>query len=220
MSATATSTNGTLNLNGQTLTVGTAFTTATGTKNLTFNGGTLVCSSATTTAFNNAVPTNFTTTAGTGTGYIKMTGATAKTFVGGGSTFNCVLQQAGAGQLTITGSSSFADLQATTAGRPSTILFTASTTTTFTSFTLSGTVGNLVTIGSVTAASHTLSKSSGYVNVGYLSISRSTATGGAVWYAGTTSTDGGNNLGWLFTAPPPPVSIGPGILLGPGILIG
>jgi hypothetical protein len=78
----------------------------------------------------------------------------------------------------------------------------------------------LVTIGSVTAASHTLSKSSGYVSVGYLSISRSTATGGAVWYAGTTSTDGGNNLGWLFTAPPPPVSIGPGILLGPGILIG
>jgi len=220
MSATATLTNGTVDLNSKTFTVGTAFTTAAGTKNLTFNGGTLVCSSAAATAFNNAVPTGFTTTAGTGTGYIQMTAATAKTFVGGGSTYNCVLQQAGAGQLTITGSNSFGDLQATTAGRPSTILFTAGTTTTFTSFTLSGTAGNLVTIGSVTAASHTLSKSSGYVIVGYLSISRSTATGGAGWYAGTTSTDGGNNLGWLFTAPPPPVSIGPGILLGPGILIG
>ena len=197
---TLTLNNGTLNLNGQTLTVGTAFTTSSGTKNLTFNGGTLVCPAASTTAFNNFVPTGFTTTAGTGTGYIQMTGATAKTFVGGGSTYNCVLQQAGAGALTITGSNSFFDLQATVAGQPSSILFTAATTTTLTNFTLSGTAGNLVTIGSVTAASHTLSKSSGTVDVNYLSISRSTAQGGATWRAYTVNgnVDGGNNLGWKF----------------------
>jgi hypothetical protein len=193
-------TNGTLNLNGQTLTVGTAFSTASGTKNLTFNGGTLVCPTSGVTAFNNFVPTGFTTTAGTGTGYIQMTGATAKTFVGNGSTFNCVVQQAGAGALTIIGSNSFLDLQATVAGQPSSILFTAATTTTFTNFTLSGTAGNLVTIGSVTAASHTLSKSSGTVDVNYLSISRSTAQGGATWRAYTVNgnVDGGNNLGWKF----------------------
>lgn len=220
---TLTLTNGTLNLNGQTLTVGTAFSTASGTKNLTFNGGTLVCPTASTTAFNNFVPSGFTTTAGTGTGYIQMTGATAKTFVGNGTTFNCVLQQAGAGALTITGSNSFLDLQATVAGQPSSILFTAATTTTFTNFTLSGTAGNLVTIGSVTAASHTLSKASGTVSVSYLSISRSTATGGAAWYAGTSSTNGGNNTGWIFTAPPSPggqtVIIGPGVVLGAGVSI-
>ena len=199
---TATLTNGTLNLNGQTLTVGTAFTTATGTKNLTFNGGTLVCPTAATTAFNNAVPTGFTTTAGTGTGTISMTAATAKTFVGGGSTFNCTLNQGGAGALTITGSNTFSNIANTV--QPASVLFTAATTSTFTNFNLSGTSGNLITIGSVTAASHTLSKASGTVSSDFLSISRSTATGGASWYAGANSTDGGNNSGWIFTAPPAP----------------
>jgi hypothetical protein len=150
-----------------------------------------------------------------------MTGATAKTFVGGGSAYNCVLQQAGAGALTITGSNSFADLQATAGGRPSTISFTAGTTSTFTNFTLAGTAGNLVTIGSVTAAAHTLSKSSGYVTASYLSISYSTATGGAAWYAPpSTNTNGGNNTGWQFVELPPPVSIGTGITIGGGIRIG
>jgi hypothetical protein len=197
---TATLTNGTLDLNGQTYTVGTAFTTATGTKNLTFNGGTLVCPTAATTAFNNASPTGFTTTAGTGTGTISMTAATAKTFVGGGSTFNCTLNQGGAGALTITGSNTFSNITNTV--QPASVLFTAATTSTFTNFNLSGTSGNLITIGSVTAASHTLSKASGTVSADFLSISRSTATGGAGWYAGANSTDGGNNSGWIFTAPP------------------
>ena len=197
---TTTLTNGTLDLNGFTYTVGTAFTTATGTKNLTFNNGTLVCPTASTTAFNNAVPTGFTTTAGTGTGTISMTAATAKTFVGGGSTFNCTLNQGGAGALTITGSNTFSNITNTV--QPASILFTAGTTSTFSNFSLSGTAGNLITIGSVTAASHTLSKASGTVSADYLSISRSTATGGAAWYAGANSTDALNNSGWIFTAPP------------------
>jgi hypothetical protein len=203
---TATLTNGTLDLNGKTLTVGTAFTTGTGTKNLTFNGGTLVCPTASTTAFNNAVPTGFTTTAGTGTGTISMTAATAKTFVGGGSTFNCTLNQGGAGALTITGSNTFSDITNTV--QPASVLFTAATTSTFTNFNLSGTSGNLITIGSVTAASHTLSKASGTVSSDFLSISQSTATGGAGWYAGANSTDGGNNSGWIFTAPPAATATG------------
>ena len=190
-------TNGTLDLNGKTLTVGTSYTTATGTKNLTFNGGTLVCPGVTTTAFNNAAPTNYTTTAGTGTGTISMTGATAKTFVGGGSTFNCTLNQGGAGALTITGNNTFNNITNTV--QPASVLFTAGTTTTFNNFSLSGTAGSLITIGSVTAASHTLSKASGTVSGDYLSISRSTATGGATWNA-TNSTNGGNNTGWIFSS--------------------
>ena len=191
-------TNGTLDLNGFTYTVGTRLTTAAGTKDLTFNGGTLVCPVASTTAFNNAVPTGFTTTAGTGTGTISMTAATAKTFVGGGSTFNCALNQGGLGALTVTGSNTFSDITNTV--QPASVLFTAGTTSTFTNFSLSGTVGNLITIGSVTAASHTLSKASGTVLVSNCSISRSSATGGAIWGAFTYSgnVDGGNNSGWNF----------------------
>lgn len=191
-----THTNGTLNLNGQTLTVGNAYTTGVGTKNLTFNGGTLVCPNSGATAFNNTNPTNYTTTAGTGTGKISMTSASAKTFVGNGSTFNCTLSNDGAGALTLTGSNTFTTLA--NGVQPTSFLFTAGTTTTLTNWNISGTAGNLVTIGSVTAASHTLSKSSGTVNADYLSISYSTATGGATWNAGANSVNGGNNSGWMF----------------------
>jgi len=202
---TATLNNGTLDLNGKTLTVGTRFLTGTGTKNLTFNGGTLVCPDPNTTSFNNNAPTNFTTTAGTGTGTISMTAATAKTFVGGGSTFNCTLNQGGAGTLTIEGSNTFSNITNTYKSTGATsILFTAGTTSTFADWNASGESTRLLTIGSVTAASHTLSKSSGTVSSDFLSISRSTATGGAGWYAGANSTDGGNNSGWIFTAPPAP----------------
>jgi len=196
---TLTHTNGTINLNGKTLTVGTAYTTGTGTKDLTFNGGTLICPTAAATAFNNAAPTGYTTTAGTGTGTISMTAATAKTFQGGGSTYNCTINQGGAGALTITGANTFNDITNTV--QPASVLFTAGTTTTFNNFNLNGTAGNLITIASATAATHTLSKASGTVSCDYLSITNSIATGGAAWYAGANSTNGGGNTGWNFSAP-------------------
>jgi hypothetical protein len=210
-------TNGDLNLNGYTV-FATSLTTTTGTKSLTFNGGTLAITNATVTAFNNAVPAGFTTTAGTGTGKISMTAATAKTFVGGGSTYNCTVSNDGAGLLTITGNNAISTVTSTSgsiaitgnntittitnAVQPMTYTFTAGTTQTITNWLVGGTVGNLVTIASATAASHTLSKIGGIVSANYLSISRSTATGGAVWYAGANSTNGGNNSGWIFQNAP------------------
>ena len=199
---TATLTNGTIDLFGSTFTVGTSFATATGTKNITFNGGTLVCPNANTTSFNNAAPTNFTTTAGTGTGIISMTAATAKTFVGGGSTYNCTLNQGGAGTLTITGANTFDDITNTepTANQ---ITFPVSTTTTVSNFTLSGSSGNLVSIRSSSSGTQfTLSKSSGTVSVSFLDIQDSNAAGGATWQASASNgnVDSGNNLGWSFVA--------------------
>jgi hypothetical protein len=196
--------NGTLDLAGFTLTNTTSAETATGTKNLTFNGGTFVISGSGASAWNNAAPTNFTTTAGTGTGTISMTAATAKTFVGGGSTYNCTLNQGGAGTLTITDANTFDDITNTepTANQ---ITFPASTTTTVNAFTLSGSSGNLVSIRSSTPATQfTLSKSSGTVAVSYLDIQDSNATGGATWEAFTSNgnVNSGNNLGWDFAAPP------------------
>ena len=148
-----THTNGTIDLNGYTLTVGTAYTTATGTKNLTFNGGSLVCPTASATAFNNAVPGGFTTTAGTGTGVISLTAATAKTFVGGGITYLCDIDQSGAGALTITGLNTFNRIKssyANTTANASIILPTGNTTT------LAGIVGGsasnkMLDLGSATA---------------------------------------------------------------------
>ena len=197
--------NGTFDLNGKTCTAENRITTNPGTKNLTFNGGTIIIAGSSITAFNNDTPTGFTTTAGTGTGTISMTAATAKTFVGAGSTFNCTLNQGGAGALTITGSNTFSNITNTRKSASATsILFTAGTTNTFTDWNASGESTRLLTIGSDIAASHTLSKASGTVSADYLSISESTATGGAAWYAGANSTNGGNNSGWVFTAPPAP----------------
>jgi hypothetical protein len=110
------------------------------------------------------------------------------------------VNQGGAGALTITDSNTFSNITNTV--QPASVLFTAGTTNTCTQFNLNGTAGNLITLGSVTAASHTLSKANGVVSSNYLSISRSTATGGAVWSAGATSTDGGNNTGWSFGVAP------------------
>jgi hypothetical protein len=192
--------NGTVDLNGKTLDSGIRYLTAAGTKDLTFNGGTLLCSQANTTAFNNAAPTGFTTTAGTGTGKISMSAATAKTFVGGGSTYNCTLSNDGAGALTISGNNTFTTLA--NGVQPTTFTFTSGETTTVTNWNISGTSGNLVTIGSTTTSQHIMSKSSGVVSANYLSVSYSNATGGASWYAGANSTNGGNNSGWLFSNAP------------------
>ena len=219
--STLTLTNGTFDLAGYTSTSSVRFQTAGGAKNLTFNGGTLTCSGAGAFEFNNAAPTNFTTTAGTGTGTISMTNAIAKTFVGGGSTFNCTLNQGAGGTLTITGSNTFSDITNTRKSVSAvSILFTAGTTNTFTNWNASGESTRLLTIGSVTANGHTLSKASGTVSADFLSISRSTATGGAAWYAGANSTDGGNNSGWIFAGLSIySVAIGSGISIGSGIAI-
>jgi hypothetical protein len=193
-------TNGTIDLNGQTMTVN-FFVTATGTKNLTFNGGTLVVAGGSTIAgFENSAPTGFTTTAGTGTGKISMSSATAKSFIGGGSTFNCTLSNDGAGTLIISGNNTFTGIA--NGVQPTTFQFTAGSTNTFTNFSVSGTSGNLVTLNSTSTGTYTLSQASGIVSCDYLSISRSVATGGAAFYAGASSTNGGNNTGWIFSGAP------------------
>jgi hypothetical protein len=110
----------------------------------------------------------------------------------------------GSGTFDITGNNTFANIETTGTPTAISIRMRAGSTQTFTGATPlpSGTSGNLVSIASMTAATHTLSKSSGVVSCDYMSITNSIATGGATWYAGANSTDGGGNSGWIFTAPP------------------
>jgi hypothetical protein len=130
-----------------------------------------------------------------------MTAAGAKTFDGGGSTFNCTLSNDGAGRLTIAGSNTITTIANSV--QPTSFSFTSGTTQTITNWTVSGTAGNLVTIISSTAGTAaTLSKASGTVSSDYLSLKDSTATGGATWYAGANSTNVSGNSGWIFTGPP------------------
>lgn len=204
-------TNGTINLNGQNFTFG-RFSTATGTKSITFNGGKLICIGSGASAFNNSVPTNFSTTAGTGAGEIRMSSTTAKTFSGGGSTFNCNLVQAGTGTLTINGANTIDTLSNTVA--PCTIIFASSNNHRFNNFNLVGTSGSPVTLNpSVTATNYTLIKQTGtgivstcnYLNISYSTASPATNPSpppAAVWYAGANSLNIIGNSGWVFTAAP------------------
>jgi hypothetical protein len=197
-------TNGTLDLNGSTLSVNRCIT-ATGTKNITFNGGTLLCRSAssgtTLNGFNNAVPTGFTTTTGTSGGYITVYGGQ---FEGGNSTFNCTLQVLSLATSTIIGGSNTFTRILLTGTYPTSLLFTASTTTTVTNWNVNGVSPYYVTLDTSSGTgTFTLSKSSGTVSSSYLAVSRSVATGGATWYA-LASIDNGSNSGWTFSSSPMP----------------
>jgi len=199
---TTTLTQGTLNLQSYTLSTNIFSCTNSNTRTIAFGTG-QISIAGTGTVWSTSNNTGLTVT---GTGTISLTSASAKTFTGGGFSFSGItLNQGGAGALTITGSNTFGNITNTYKTTSATsILFTAGTTSTFTNWNASGESTRLLTIGSVTAASHTLSKASGTVSADYLSISQSTATGGAGWYAGANSTNGGNNSGWIFTAPPAP----------------
>ena len=180
-----------LDLNGYTCS---SFSIATNSSTIVFNGGTLeLTGSGTVTDF----PASLTTTPGTGAGTITLTSASAKIFAGNNQIFNCTLNQGGAGQLTITGANTFTNI--TNSVSPTTVLFPAAITNTFTDFSLAGTSGNLVTVGSTSSTRAILSKTSGVVSGNFLSISNTNATSGATWYA-VNSTNGGNNLGWQFAA--------------------
>lgn len=150
------------------------------------------------TVWDTATITGLTVTQGTSTIKINDASSTVKTFSGGGKTYyNIWFTGAGTGTFDIVGSNTFNDFKVDTP--PHTIRFTAATTTTVTTFTVNGTAGNLMTIGSITSASHTLTKSGGgTITCDYMSISYSTATPASTWDAGEHSTNGGNNSGWRF----------------------
>jgi hypothetical protein len=124
--------------------------------------------------------TNLTLNPGTST--VTMTrNFNTKTFAGGGKTYN-ILNQGGTGVLTVTGNNTFANITNTVT--PCSVLFAAGSNNTFAEFSLQGVPGGLVTIGSPTAAQHTLTKSgAGLVQAGYCSISYSNATPANTWYA-------------------------------------
>jgi hypothetical protein len=172
-----------------------SITSGTGTFNATGTGNILNTSTST------GLTVNFTG----GTFKVSDASSSVKTFIGSGKTWGTLWWAVGTGtgNCDLTGSNTFAGIQDTGTAAHS-LRFTAGTTTTITSTTFpTGDASHTITIASITAAGHTLTLSGGgTVSCDYMSISRSTASPGTTWYAGTHSTDGGNNSGWVFTAPP------------------
>jgi hypothetical protein len=131
-----------------------------------------------------------------------MTSASTKTFSGGAKTWP-TLNQGGAGALTIQQSNTFTNITNTV--QPATITLTSGTTQTVTDFDVSGTSGNLITLNASTPGSRaTLTDSGGVNSVSFVDIKDIAATGYGEWQAYTSNgnVDSGNNVGWVFAAPP------------------
>lgn len=113
-----------------------------------------------------------------GTGVISLTSTSGKAFYGGGFQNYPTLNQGGTGTLIILGSNKFANITNTAIGR---IQFTGGTTNEFTSFSINGTSGNLLQLGSTNTTQAILKRPSD-------------------WNVGANSTDAGNNTGLSFVA--------------------
>ncbi len=129
------------------------------------------------------------------------------TFTGGtGKTYNNVWFNRGAstGNITVSGSNTFNEFKDTGTAAHS-ILFAAASTQHITTWTVSGTAGNLISISSTTTGIHTLVKDGGgIVSADYLDIEHSVATPADTWFAGNHSTDNQSETspgsGWIFSA--------------------
>lgn len=193
---------GTFNANNFNVTAKVFTITGSLTRTLTMGSGTWTATGDSTngTAWSAGTVTNLTFNVNTSTISFTNTSANSKTFAGGGLTYNNLsITGGGTGAVIFTGANTFNTF---TIGAPKTVQFTAATTNTFTNFVANGSSGNVITISSVTAATHTLKQVGGIVNGNWLSLTNSIATGGALWYA-VNSTDNGGNSGWIFTSSAP-----------------
>jgi len=195
---------GTFNANGYNVTTGSFASNNSNTRTITMGSGTWTLS-GTGTVWNLATTTNLTFNKDTANIVLSNTTTTARTFAGGGRTYNnlTIGGATGTSTLTITGTNTF-DTLASTKTVAHTIVF-PNVTTTVSNWTITGTSGNVVTLSRTGASgTFTLAKSGGGVisGVDYLSISNSTSSPVNTWYAGANSTNGGGNTNWRFTNGP------------------
>lgn len=109
------------------------------------------------------------------------------------------------GSISLSGNATFANFKDTGTSAHN-LLFTTGTTTTVSTFTVSGSLGNIITLSPTTGTStFTLSCPSGVISSDYLNIQHCVAAGGALWYAGANSINNQATItsgsGWIFTTP-------------------
>ncbi len=143
---------------------------------------------------------------GTHTILIANATANSRTFAGGGKTYGTLnYTVAGStGTLVITGANTFAGINFSDVMNARTLTLPSGTITTITpgGWSVNGTAGKLMTVNSsIPGTPHIISIQSGVVSSDYLSISDSTALGGAGYSAGINSTLS-NTQGWALSYRP------------------
>jgi hypothetical protein len=146
------------------------------------------------------VTTNLTYTKG-GTLIISNTDSAPKTMYGGSQDYATVTISGN--NVLIRDNNSLDTLNVNTAGHATGLKLLRNTTQTIGTLTTNGSSGNLAKMASDTTTAATVSKSGGgRVSVDYMHLTRVAAVQTLTWYAGTNSTDGGNNTNWIFGDPP------------------
>lgn len=174
-------------------------------------GGKIVVTYTTGTIFNQATATNLTVSNSPkidiGTSNLTLDGNV--TFASGGKTFGDfkVCKHAGNYTCDITGGPTLGVFTQETPDATyqySGARFTAATTTTVAGIVADGTSSYQITRNSITAATHTISDTTGTNTVTYNTITNEIATGGATFTSLTSAgnIDGTGNTGWTFTSGP------------------
>jgi hypothetical protein len=201
-------TNGTFDVDGKTVLVGSFSSSNSNTRTLkstSASGKIATTSTSAATVFDCTTGTGLTVTRNSWTIEIRGNTTNTRTLAGGGKTWPTVTftNTTANGELDIVDSNTFKSLLVPNA--PQSLKFTNGTTTTIEDdggFS-SGTVGNLLTLDTVSGTgTFTLTKTgnTGHYEMtsNYLSVTRGTATPSRTWVA-LKSTNGGTNTGWVFS---------------------
>jgi hypothetical protein len=179
--------------------------------------------SSTGTVWNILTATNLTLNKNTANILLSNTTTTARTFAGGGLTYNklTIGGTTGTSTLTISGTNSFTEV-ASTKTVAHTVRF-SSDQGTIGIWSIAGTSGNVVTVDSSTAGTRrTFNLTNVTSGINFLSVKDIGVNQTDRFYVGTNSTNVSNNLNVLFTDPPAPsgnagISFGSGLIIGNGI---
>lgn len=195
-------TKGTFNSGAQTITTPTFTGSSSNTRTITLDGSTIGLTRTSSTVWNMETTTGLTFSATGSTIKILDTGASNKTFTGGGLTYGTLYVEGGGAGIINIGLAASNTFQKLEIKAPKTVKFGAGKTQTVSEWNATGSAGNLITIESNEAGTKwILKKTTGTVSSDYLSLKDSKAEGGVSFFAGTHSTNVSGNEGWTFTGP-------------------
>lgn len=157
------------------------------------------------TIWNTAITTNLTFNKNTANILLSNTSGLGRAFSGGGLSFNklTIGGATGTSVFTFNGANTFSEL-ASTKTVAHTIRFAASANgTTINVWSVTGTAGNIVTVDSSTVGTQrNFNLTNVTSGIDYLSVKDIAVNQANRFYVGVNSTNGGNNLNVIFTAPP------------------
>lgn len=199
---TMTLTNGSFDAATYSVTLGLFSSTNSNTRTISMGSG-LWTLAGTGTVWTTATATNLTFNKGTADILLSSGSATARSFAGGGLTFNKITIGGATGSSTTNIQAINATELASTKPVAHTITITSATALSFDTWSVSGTAGNVVTLNSSVAGTRrTFNLTNVTSGIDYLAVQDMECLQTNRFYVGANSTDNGNNVNVYFTASP------------------